>query len=129
MNNVSLVGRIAREPEVRYTNTQKAVARFTIAVNKQIARDGEPNADFISCVAFGKTAEFIEKCFSKGTPIGITGRIQTGSYEKDGHKVFTTDVIADRAEFVGNRGDKKEAAPDDNIPDGFSALDDGDLPF
>ncbi|MBE6031347.1 MAG: single-stranded DNA-binding protein [Firmicutes bacterium] len=138
MNSVSLVGRLVRDPEVRYTPSQMAVARFTVAVDRPFSRDSEQTADFISCVAFGKQAEFIERYFTKGRPIGLTGRIQTGSYtNKDGVKVYTTDVVADRVEFVGNKeGNGGSAAPaksggdfDMGIPEGFSALEDEDLPF
>lgn len=140
MNSVSLVGRLARDPEVRYTPSQMAVARFTVAVDRPFSRDNggdQQTADFISCVAFGKTAEFIERFFTKGRPIGLTGRIQTGSYtNKDGVKVYTTDVVADRVEFVGNKeGNGGSAAPrsggdfGSGIPEGFSALEDEDLPF
>ena len=133
-NVVVLVGRIVRDPEVRYTPSQTAVARFTVAVDRPFARDNEQTADFISCVAFGKSAEFIEKYFTKGKPIGLTGRIQTGSYtNKDGVKVYTTDVVAERVEFVGNKGESGgSAAPinDPDIPEGFSALEDmEDCPF
>ena len=96
MNRVNLVGRLARDPEVRYSQGQNptAVARFTLAVDRRFKRDGEANADFISCIAFGKTAEFIEKYFFKGMRLGGSGRIQTGSYTKqDGTKVYTTDVV------------------------------------
>ena len=128
MNNVSLIGRLTKDPEVRYAN-EKAVAKFSIAVD----RIGE-GTDFINIVTFGKTAEFIEKYFFKGMRIALTGRIQTGSYEKDGHKVYTTDVIADRVEFCESKGDKTETkteAPktdDDgfmNVPEGISE----ELPF
>ena len=144
MNNVSLVGRLARDPDVRYTPSQLAVARFTVAVTRPFSKDGEQTADFISCVAFGKSAEFIERYFTKGKSIGLTGRIQTGSYtNKDGVKVYTTDVVADRVEFVGSRQeDGSGTAPNrqnhdqhsggdlhNNIPEGFSALEDDDLPF
>ena len=137
MNNVSLVGRLVRDPEVRYTPSQVAVARFTVAVDRPFSKDGEQGADFISCVAFGKTAEFMERFFTKGRPIGLTGRIQTGSYtNKDGAKVYTTDVVADRVEFVGNKeGNGGNAAArggndfDMGIPEGFSALEDEDMPF
>ena len=133
-NVVVLVGRIVRGPEVRYTPSQTAVARFTVAVDRPFSRDNEQNADFISCVAFGKSAEFIEKYFTKGKPIGITGRIQTGSYtNKDGVKVYTTDVVAERVEFVGNKGESGGSAAqrnDPDIPEGFSALEDEeDCPF
>lgn len=133
MNNVSIVGRFVRDPEVRYTPSQVAVARFTVALDRPFAKEGEQSADFISCVAFGKTAEFIEKYFTKGRPIGITGRIQTGSYtNKDGVKVYTTDVVADRVEFVGNKdsnGSKPAPVDEPDIPEGFAQLDDEDLPF
>lgn len=104
MNNVSLVGRLTRDPEVRYTDGGLSIARINVAVDRRFKKEGEQSADFISCVAFGKTAEFIEKYFSKGQRIGLTGRIQTGSYEKeDGTKVYTTDVIAENCEFVESK--------------------------
>lgn len=130
MNNVSLVGRLTSDPTVRYTPSQVAVASFTVAVDRPFARDNEQNADFISCVAFGKSAEFIEKYFTKGKPIGLTGRIQTGSYaDKNGSKVYTTDVVAERVEFVGNKGESGGSAAQRNDPDileGFSALDESE---
>ena len=140
MNSVALVGRLARDPEVRYSSgTQTAIAKFTVAVPRAFAKQGEQDADFIPVTCFGKSAEFVEKYFSKGKMIGVTGRIQTGSYEKDGRKVYTTDVIADRVEFVGgkddNRGGGREAAPvsrdipEDVIPSGFEKLADDDIPF
>lgn len=103
MNKVQLVGRLSRDPEVRYTQGENsmAIARFTVAVDRRFKKDGEQTADFISCVAFGKTAEFIERFFSKGRKIGLVGHIQTGSYDnKDGQKVYTTDVYVDECEFV-----------------------------
>ena len=141
MNSVALVGRLVRDPEVRYSSgTQMAIAKFTVAVDRQrSARDGEPTADFIPVTCFGKSAEFVEKYFSKGKMIGVTGRIQTGSYEKDGRKVYTTDVIADRVEFVGGKDDNRggsytaapagKAEPEDVIPSGFEKLADDDIPF
>ena len=140
MNSVALVGRLARDPEVRYSSgTQTAIAKFTVAVPRAFAKQGEQDADFIPVTCFGKSAEFVEKYFSKGKMIGVTGRIQTGSYEKDGRKVYTTDVIADRVEFVGgkddNRAGGREAAsvskdiPEDVIPSGFEKLADDDIPF
>ena len=140
MNNVTLIGRLTRDPEVRYTsNTQMAVARFTIAVDRQFKRDGEPTADFIPIVAFGKTAELCERFISKGRLVGIEGRIQTGSYtNKDGNKVYTTDVVANRVEFLewgdragGSGFGQGQSAPavDMGIPEGFSAIDDEDIPF
>ena len=142
MNNVTLIGRLTRDPEVRYTSgTQMAVARFTIAVDRQFKRDGEPTADFIPIVAFGKTAELCERYISKGRQVAVEGRIQTGSYtNKDGNKVYTTDVVANRVEFLGGReggsgsgfGQSQTSAPqsvDMGIPEGFSAIDDDDIPF
>ncbi|MCQ2609023.1 MAG: single-stranded DNA-binding protein [Bacteroidales bacterium] len=87
---------------MRYSQgeNQTAIARFTVAVDRKYKKEGEATADFISCVAFGKTAEFIERYFNKGKRIGLVGRIQTGSYEKDGQKVYTTDVLAEEVEFV-----------------------------
>ena len=143
MNSVALIGRLTRDPEVRYGgSSQTAVARFTIAVDRQRGnRDQEQPADFISITCFGKTAELVEKYIGKGRLVGITGRIQTGSYEKDGRKVYTTDVIADRVEFLdrGNNsseggqsysGGQSAAAPSGPaIPEGFSQLTDDDIPF
>ena len=133
-NVVVLVGRLTSDPTVRYTPSQTAVARFTVAVDRPFSRDNEQTADFISCVAFGKSAEFIEKYFTKGKPIGLTGRIQTGSYtDKNGNKAYTTDVVAERVEFVGNKGESGGGAAqrnDPDIPEGFSALEDEeDCPF
>lgn len=136
MNNVSLVGRLTRDPEVRYggQNNDKAVARFSVACDRRFKREGdEITADFIPCVAFGKTAEFIEKYFKKGMKIGLNGHITTGSYtNKDGNKVYTVDVTADNVEFVESKKDtdsQPEPQPDN---DGFMSIPDGideDLPF
>lgn len=106
MNKTILMGRLTREPEVRYSASDSglAIARFTLAVNRRFHKDGEPAADFISCVAFGKNAEFIEKYIGKGRQICICGRIQTGSYtNKDGQKVYTTEVVVDEVEFADSK--------------------------
>ena len=106
MNKVILMGRLTRDPEIRYSQGEKAtaVARYTLAVDRSYRRDGENNADFIGCVAFGRTAEFAEKYFRQGTKIAIVGRIQTGSYvNKDGVKVYTTDVVVDEQEFAESK--------------------------
>lgn len=103
MNRVILIGRTTKDIELRYTNNEKAVARFTIAVNRKV-QDG---ADFINCVAWGKTAELLDKYVKKGHRVGIIGRIQTGSYDKDGKKVYTTDVVAEEVEFLEASGEKK----------------------
>lgn len=109
MNSVSLMGRLTRDPELRYTaNTQMANARFVVAVNRKLSKEkrqeaennGYPTADFISCVAWGKTAENIGNYFHKGNRIAITGHIQTGSYEKDGQRIYTTDVVIDSFDFI-----------------------------
>lgn len=108
MNKVMLVGRLTRDPEVRYSTGENATetARFSVAVNRRFKNvEGNYDTDFINCVAFGKTAEFIEKYFRKGMAIGLTGRIQTGSYtNKDGQKVYTTDVVVEETEFVESKG-------------------------
>lgn len=108
MNKVILMGRLTRDPEVRYTQgeSQMAIARYTLAVDRRFNRNNDENtADFISCVAFGKTGEFAEKYLRKGTKIAVTGRIQTGSYtNKDGVKVYTTDVVVEDHEFVESKG-------------------------
>jgi single-strand DNA-binding protein len=139
MNNVSLVGRLTRDVEIRYTDGGTSISRFSIAVDRRFKSEGQPSADFINCVAFGKTAEFIEKFFKKGQRIGAIGRIQTGSYDnKDGVKVYTTDVIIEQAEFVESKGSSESSgngftpqnAKDDmgfmNIPDDVG---DEGLPF
>lgn len=128
MNSVSLVGRLTRDPEIKYSESGKTIARFGIAVDR---RKKDSGADFINIVAFDKTGEFIEKYFRKGQRIGITGRIQTGSYDgKDGRKVYTFDVVADNVEFVESKG---ASAPTPANADGFIAVpdsvDDDGLPF
>lgn len=142
MNRVILMGRLTRDPDVRYTagENQTCVARYTLAVDRRFKREGEQSADFISCVVFGKGAEFTDKYLRQGTKIAVTGRIQTGSYtNKDGQKVYTTDVVVEEQEFAeskGSSGNNQEApvkatqAPSAdnfvNIPDGIS---DEELPF
>lgn len=134
MNSVQLVGRLVRDPEVIYANNEKstAIGKFTVACDRKVKKEEQQKADFISCVAFGKVAEFVERYFFKGSSIGLTGRIQTGSYEKDGKKVYTTDVLVESVEFVGSKSNgenKPQASPQDtgfmNIPDNI----DEDLPF
>ena len=107
MNKVILMGRLTRDPEVRYSqgDNPTASARYSLAVERRIKRDGEQSADFINCVAFGRAAEFAEKYFRQGTKIIVAGRIQTGSYtNKDGQKVYTTDVIVEDQEFADSKG-------------------------
>ena len=100
------MGRLTRDPEVRYSQGETAtvIARYTLAVDRKYRREGEDSADFVSCVCFGKSAEFTEKYLHKGTKIVIAGRIQTGSYtNKDGNRVFTTDVVVEEQEFAESK--------------------------
>ena len=147
MNSVSLIGRLTRDPDIRYAaGSQMAVARFTIAIDRGKDRNGEARgADFPSIVCFGKTAELVERYLTKGRLVGIQGRIQTGKYEKDGRTVYTTDILADRVEFLdwGDRGERSErgesegfrsggskpATSEPQLPEGFGALTDDDIPF
>lgn len=134
MNKTLLIGRTTKDPDIRYTQSEQpmTIARFNLAVDRRFKKDGEQSADFISCVAFGKTAEFIEKYVFKGTKIAVEGRIQTGSYtNQDGNKVYTTDVVVEQVEFAGSKTDSKSAAKESNddfmnVADG---LDDEGLPF
>lgn len=135
MNKVELTGRLARDPEIRYTNGGSSVASFTVAVDRRFKRDGEQSADFIPCTAFGKTGEFVEKYFTKGSGIELSGRIQTGSYtNRDGKKVYTTDVIVEEVGFTqggkaGNPEGNSHAKADGDdfmqIPDSI----DDEVPF
>lgn len=143
MNIVALMGRLVRDPDVRYSQGDKPLctARYTLAVDRRVKRDDGQTADFISCVAFGKNGEFAEKYFKKGTKIALTGRIQTGSYtNKDGQKVYTTDVVVDTQEFAESKNasqnqDNATLNANSNTPltlDGFMAIPDGideQLPF
>ena len=121
MNCVQIVGRLCKAPELR-TNGDTTVTKFSVAVDRRFKKD---EADFISCVAFGKTAEFIDKYFSKGNRIGITGEWRTGSYtNKDGQKVYTNDCVVTTAEFVESKKDSAPAQNDDfmNIPDDIDSV-------
>lgn len=147
MNKVILMGRLTRDPEVRYSQTQSgeqmAIARYTLAVDRRYKRDGEQTADFIGCVAFGKSAEFTDKYLRQGTKIAISGRIQTGSYtNKDGNKVYTTDVVVEEQEFAESKAASGQSAPSGApnpanaagpaSPNGFMNIPEGiedDLPF
>ena len=107
MNKVILMGRLTRDPEVRYTTGENsfAIARYTLAVDRKIRKDGDATADFINCVVFGRSAEFVEKYFRKGLKITIEGRIQTRSYtNRDGQKVYTTEVVVEEQEFAESKG-------------------------
>jgi single-strand DNA-binding protein len=138
MNKVNLIGRLTREVETRYSG-ETAIARYTLAVDRRFKKDGEQTADFISCVAFGKSGEFAEKYLKKGMKIAVSGRIQTGSYDdKDGKKVYTTDVIVEEHEFCESKnssvedGLSKINANVESDLDGFLSIPDGideELPF
>ncbi len=145
MNKVILMGRLTRDPEIRYSQGEQAmaVARYTLAVDRRFRRDNDQQtADFIGCVAFGRQGEFAEKYLRKGIKIAITGRIQTGSYtNKDGQKVYTTDVVVEEQEFAeskavsdGNAGFAPIDRPSPSVAagDGFMNIPDGideELPF
>ena len=151
MNKVILMGRLTRDPEVRYSNSQSgeslAIARYTLAIDRRNVRrnagDNQQTADFIPCVAFGKTGEFAEKYFKQGTKVAVTGRIQTGSYtNKEGQKVYTTEIVVESQEFAESKNSqnantseyKPRQAPDlsDAEEDGFIDIPEGienDLPF
>lgn len=145
MNKVILMGRLTRDPEVRYSQGEQAtaVARYTLAVDRRFKRDGDQQtADFINCVAFGRSGEFAEKYFHKGTKLVVTGRIQTGSYtNQEGQKVYTTDVVVEEQEFAeskaaseGNSGYQPAGRPEPSaaVGDGFMNIPDGideELPF
>lgn len=142
MNKVILMGRLTRDPDIRYSQGEKAtaVARFSIAVDRRFKQDGQPTADFINCLAFGKRAEFLEKYCREGTKLIVEGSWQTGSYtNKDGNKVYTNECLIENCEFAeskaasdggnsGNAGQAPNFAANDgfmNIPDGI----DEKLPF
>ena len=147
MNKVILMGRLTRDPEVRYSQGENAlaIARYTLAVDRRAARrEGEATADFINCVAFGRSAEFAERYLRQGTKIVVSGRIQTGSYtNRDGQKVYTTEVVVEESEFAESKANS--SAPSNNsyqaspapspkadIGDGFMNIPDGideELPF
>ena len=148
MNKVILMGRLTRDPEVRYSqgDSATAVARYTLAVDRRFKRDGEASADFINCVVFGKSAEFAERYFRQGLKVVVSGRFQTGCYtNRDGVKVYTTDVVVEDQEFAESKaasessmGSYRQAspspspAPSADIGDGFMNIPDGideELPF
>lgn len=144
MNIFCCIGRLTKDPEMRYAQNANgtAVAKFTIAIDRQRKKEGEPSADFLNCVAFGKTAETISKYFTKGRRIAVNGHIQTGSYKaKDGHTVYTTDILVDAFYFCDSQNapavttqHAQAPAPDpqpdpDPIPDWEQDDLEGDLPF
>ncbi|MDY2597032.1 MAG: single-stranded DNA-binding protein [Eubacteriales bacterium] len=128
MNTVILIGRLTKDPEIRViSQSETTVANFTLAVDRPMAK--EKTADFIRIVCFGKTAELCERFLTKGRQVAVHGRIQTGSYKtQSGETRYTTEVVAERVEFLGSKGDSSPKEVDSSIPDGFSELDD-DVPF
>lgn len=139
MNSVNLIGRLVRDPELRYSQSGMAVLRFTVAVDRKLSKDkkeeaqknNQPTADFISCVAFGSTAEVIANYHSKGSQIGVEGRIQTGSYEKDGQRIYTTDVLITGVTFVGSGGNNNSGNyQNSNSQEDFYPIENNeDIPF
>ena len=137
MNSVQLVGRFTRDPEVKYTDGGTSIARFSLAVDRRYKSENGPTADFPNCVAFGKTAEFIEKYFHKGMRMGCQGRIQTGSYtDNDGRKIYTTDVVVENCEFVESKNSQASEQNNEALvkadDDGFMYVPDGideEMPF
>lgn len=132
------MGRLTKDPDVRYSQGEKAtaVARYALAVDRKFKRDGEASVDFINCIAFGKNGEFAEKYLRKGTKIVVVGRIQTGSYtNKEGQKVYTTDVVVEEHEFAESKKSAGESLPpatSHTDKDGFMNIPDGideELPF
>lgn len=132
MNKCIFIGRLCDEPEIRYSQGENStcIARYRLAVDRKFKRDGEQTADFISCVAFGKSGEFVEKFLHKGMKIAISSRVQTGSYtNKDGQKVYTTDFIVEEHDFCESRSADSQSTQGNN---GFMDIPEGvedDLPF
>lgn len=125
MNSVNLTGRFTRDPDVRYTESGTSIARFTLAVDRRFKQENGPQADFVGCIAFGKTAEFVEKYFFKGMKMELSGRIQTGSYvNKDGVTVYTTDVVAEAVGFAESKAATQgHSAADNQQGGGFGSPD------
>ncbi len=136
MNNTVLIGRLVRDPELKYISTGTANTTFTLAVDKGLSKEkkqeaeakNQPTADFIRIVVWGKAAENAANYLVKGRLVAIQGRIQTGSYDKDGVKVYTTDVVANNVEFL-EWGDKPNNQYDGTVPEGFKPTDSDDIPF
>lgn len=135
MNKIILVGRIVRDTETRVSQGDNTtyITRYTLAVDRKFKKDGEPSADFINCVAFGKSAEFAEKYFFKGMKVGVTGHLQTSSYtSKEGQKVYTTDVVIEEQEFCESKQTSEQPAQSSTVGDGFVKIPNGqleELPF
>ena len=134
INKVILIGRICAEPDISNAKTGNMIAKYRLAVNRDRKKDGQQEADFLNCVAFGKGAEFAQNYLHKGMKIAVEGRIQTGSYDKDGVKHYTTDIIVDRHEFCESKGGdsyerEERQAIRDEANGGFTEVEDSELPF
>lgn len=131
MNTVNLIGRLTKDPELRYTPSGVAICKFTLAVNRDFTNQGgEREADFINCTAFKKTAENLSNYQTKGSRIGIVGRIQTGSFEgQDGKRVFTTDVMVDRVEFLDSKNQSNGQTHSPQQNNGPIEVSEDSLPF
>ena len=137
MNSVNLIGRLTKDPDVRYgAESGIAIARFSIAIDRGKTKDGESRGtDFPKILCFGKTAEIVEKYLSKGDQVGVEGSIQTGKYEKDGQTSYTTEVLMNKITFISGNKDKSSKKEDDyqeqfnDVPEGFATLTDDDIPF
>ena len=132
MNKVILIGRTTKEPETRQAG-ETQISTYTLAVDRKFKKEGQPDADFIRCTAFGRNSDFAEKYLRKGTKILVIGRIQTGSYtDKDGKTIYTTDVIVEEHEFVESKKAQEERIVEENAADGFLPINDipdEELPF
>lgn len=141
MNNVNILGRLTRDVDLRMTNSNLAIGRFNVAVDRKLSKEkrmeaesnNQPTADFIGCIAFGKTAENIATYFKKGQRIAVSGHIQTGSYEKDGQRIYTTDVVVDSFNFIESNSSNTNTNQGYSNPDDFGMSGqesfDSDLPF
>lgn len=137
MNSVNLIGRLTRDPELRWSG-ETAIARFSIAIDRPMKKDGSHETDFPTIVVFGRTAENCERYLTKGRQVGVAGRLQTGSYtNKNGDKVYTTEVVANRVEFLSNESGSRQQGqgsqvpqnmPPQDVPEGFAQMDE-DIPF
>lgn len=140
MNKVQLIGRLTKDPDLRQTTGEKpmSIARYTLAIDRRFNRRDEQTADFINCVAFGNAADFSSSYFKKGLKVAVTGHLQSGSYtNKDGIKVYTTDVVIEDQEFVESKNSSKDGdnvggfynSDPGDLPEGFNDIPDEDLPF
>jgi single-strand DNA-binding protein len=127
MNKCIFIGRLTKDPEISYSTNQTAIAKFTLAVNRKFKQEGQPTADFLNFVAFGKTAEFIGKYFEKGSGMGVTSRVQNRNWDdQEGKKHYATDFVVEEVDFAGSKGNSN---PHDNLDVPPADNSDDDLPF